>query len=72
MKLREWREKEGLTQAVLAAELGIHAQYLSDIERGVRTAGSKLALKIKRRSNGAVTPNDLLAAAEAEMARKAA
>lgn len=64
MELRAWRESNGLTQTELAAELGIHPQYLSDIERGARTAGSRLALKIKRRTDEAVTPNDLLAAAE--------
>jgi len=54
MKLADWRQEEGLTQAELAGELRIHVQYLSQIERGVRPAGGKLALKIHRRSGNKV------------------
>jgi transcriptional regulator with XRE-family HTH domain len=60
MTLKEWRESEGLTQAALASELGIHTQYLSDIERGVRTPGGGLANRIRRRSQDVVTLDDLL------------
>lgn len=62
MELRAWREGEGLTQAALAAELSIHPQYLSDIERGVRAPGSRLSIRILKRTGGLVTPNDLLSA----------
>lgn len=64
MQLRDWRRSKGLTQVALAADLDIHPQYLSDIERGVRAAGTRLSLRIKVRTNGAVTPNDLAAPIE--------
>lgn len=37
--LRAWREHRGLTQAALAAGAGTHTQYVSQIERGERSAG---------------------------------
>ena len=62
MRLADWRQEEGLTQVELAGELGIHVQYLSQIERGVRPAGGKLALKIHRRSGHRVSLASLIEA----------
>ncbi|NSW93051.1 MAG: helix-turn-helix transcriptional regulator [Firmicutes bacterium] len=45
-KLRELRDKKGLTQEEIANVLGINSQYYSMLERGVRTPGFKLAKKI--------------------------
>lgn len=43
--LRKWREGKGLTQRVLAEQLGVHPQYVSDIERGKRRPGMDVAVR---------------------------
>lgn len=40
------RNKEGLTQKELAARIGINQGYLSDMERGKRSIGRKMAQRI--------------------------
>jgi len=42
-RLRAGREALGLTQAELAAALGVHQTMISQYERGDRTPGLKLA-----------------------------
>lgn len=46
-KLRKCRESRQLTQRKLADELSVHPQYLSDIERGKRLPGLRLAIKLR-------------------------
>lgn len=58
-ELRKWREDSGRTQAELAGDVDVHPQYISDIERGVRRPGMRVALSIRRVTEGAVGP-DLL------------
>src|SRR5215210_9060991 len=43
-----WRRKRGLTQAELAAAVGISQGYLAQIETGVRTGEAALYLKLAR------------------------
>lgn len=45
-RMKELREKKGLTQRQLALELGITETYVSAIERGVHIPGFKLGKKI--------------------------
>ncbi|PNU05822.1 helix-turn-helix domain-containing protein [Novosphingobium guangzhouense] len=52
--LKKWRESTGKTQAELACEIDAHPQYVSDIERGVRRPGMRVAMSIRRATNGAV------------------
>jgi len=61
MDLRRWRESEGLTQEQLAAQICVHPQYLSQIERGVRRPGGRVAMRIHQRSGGKVPLEQLLA-----------
>jgi transcriptional regulator with XRE-family HTH domain len=42
-RVRAARKDQGLSQTAFAASLGIHKSYLSDIERGQRTPGPKVA-----------------------------
>jgi len=44
--LRQLREDKNIKQVVLAKDLGITNDYLSSLERGVRTPSFKLAKKI--------------------------
>lgn len=59
MDLRNWREKEGLTQADLAAKVGVHVQYVSDLERGKKTPSLSLARKFRDLSGGLVSLDSL-------------
>ena len=58
MLLSAHRQAKGLTLAQCATELGLSAKsvgWLSDIENGKRDASLRLALRIERWSDGAVT-----------------
>lgn len=55
MDLRNWRTRAGLTQAQIAHRLGVHVQYVSDLERGRRTPSYALALSIRDMSGGAIS-----------------
>jgi transcriptional regulator with XRE-family HTH domain len=50
VSLAEWltitRRRKGMTQEVLAQQLGISTQYLGNIERGRWTPGAKLQARI--------------------------
>ena len=48
MLLRGLRTRENLTQMQLADALGVHQNYVSDMERGVRPVSSAMARKIER------------------------
>ena len=43
-----WRHRRGLTQAVLAAEVGISQPYLAQIEAGQRTGEVRLYARLAR------------------------
>lgn len=47
-----------MTQKDLAAALGVHVQYVSEIERG-RLPGMRVAMKIRDVTGGVVTLDDL-------------
>lgn len=55
LNLKKWRKREGLTQAAVADRLAVHKQYISDIERGVRQPGMKMAIAIRDLTGGEVT-----------------
>jgi len=48
MLLRGLRTRENLTQAQLAEALGVHQNYVSDMERGIRAVSAAMARKIER------------------------
>lgn len=48
LKLREWRDGRGLSQAAAGALLGLSSSRVSDIEHGRRTPGLRLAVRIQR------------------------
>lgn len=45
-KVKEYRERSGLTQIDMANKLGVTSNYLSMIERGIRNPGFNLSKKI--------------------------
>lgn len=67
-RLREWREKRGLSQDELAAAAGTSKGYLSDLERGKRPFNERIAAKLAA-ALGIALP-DLFAGPE-EAARRA-
>ena len=46
--IRGFRVRDGLTQVELAEKLHIHQTHISQIERGKRTVGKKLAQKLAK------------------------
>jgi transcriptional regulator with XRE-family HTH domain len=58
-KLKSWRESKGLTQQQLADQVGVHVQYISAIERGARSAGMRVATRLRDLSGGVVSLDDL-------------
>lgn len=55
VSLKNWRESKGITQKVVAAGIGVHVQYVSAIERGVRRPGMRVALAIRDFTSGEVS-----------------
>lgn len=47
-KLEQLRKERGMTQEKLGEDLGITKDYVSMLERGVRTPGFKLAKEIAK------------------------
>ena len=43
-KLKEAREKKGLTQAQVAEKVGVHVNYFARIERGEASASQRIFL----------------------------
>lgn len=56
-KLRRWRDKQNLSQPVLAEQLEIAESTLSRLENGERQPGLDLAFRIQRRTNGVIPAN---------------
>lgn len=50
--LREWRIKQGLSQAELAKRLGMRQGSISDIERGRNLPGPRFLVLLERYSQG--------------------
>jgi transcriptional regulator with XRE-family HTH domain len=48
MKIKQVREERRMTQAELAAKVGIHAMYVSRIERGVQVPSLPLLEKLAK------------------------
>ena len=48
MRIKQVREERGMTQADLAAKVGVHSVYLSRIERGVQVPSLPLLEKLAR------------------------
>lgn len=63
MKLADWREKTGLTQTQVAERLGVAALAVSQWETGRRFPSRENQRKIAEVTEGAVLPNDWMAAA---------
>lgn len=59
MKLKEWRQRKGISQTFMAKELGITNHHLCGVEMGRYSAGRKLIKKIISFTNGEVTFEDL-------------
>lgn len=53
-RISEFRDKVGVTQTQMASDLDITNDYLSMIERGIRTPGFKLSKKIADYLNSSV------------------
>jgi transcriptional regulator with XRE-family HTH domain len=53
--LKTWRKNKGLTQRELAHGVGVHVQYISDIERGKRRPGMRAAIRIRNYTEGEVS-----------------
>lgn len=58
MKLRAWRQREGLTATFLAAQLGVSLPSVSQWEKGNRTPKLDVMLRVKKYTKGAVCPED--------------
>lgn len=60
MRLAEWRDSQGWTQAQLAGELGCSQPFISLIERAIdpQIPSREWMLKIHQLTRGEVTPND--------------
>lgn len=53
-RLRDWRRGQGLTQADLAAKLGVSGATLSDWESGKKEPRIESAVRIEQVTDGAV------------------
>lgn len=62
VSLKNWRESKGFTQKVIADGIGVHVQYVSAIERGVRRPGMRVALAIRDFTGGEVSLEALVTA----------
>lgn len=72
LKLRKCRQGKQLTQRELAGAMNVHSQYLSDIERGKRVPGLRLAIKLRDFFNGELPLDDVVVPAERQPDAKAA
>jgi len=64
-KLREYRISLGLSQADLAASVGVQKATISRIEKGKRTPSMGLVARIVEASDGALSADDFLPAKSA-------
>ena len=60
MNLKEYLDKNKVTQREFAEKLDVHIHSLKNIVYGKRKPSLELALRIEEFSNGDVLPNDLL------------
>lgn len=51
---RQWMEREGVDNRVLAKELGITPSYVNILRSGKMTPGAALRIRIHKRTGGAV------------------
>ena len=58
MKLKQYLRENKIRQKVFAAELCIGEAHLSQIVNDLNRPSLKLALLIKEKTNGSVTPED--------------
>jgi DNA-binding XRE family transcriptional regulator len=61
-KLREYRERTGLSQAKMAEAVECQKSMICRLERGERKPSFALAQRISEFTKGEVTPNDFMAA----------
>lgn len=66
--LRKYRRENDLSLEVLAERVGTTRATISRIETLVREPSAEMMRKISAATNGVVTPNDLLGAAQPEAA----
>lgn len=59
MTLTKYREKYGLTLAVLASDIGCSIAMLNFVERGLRAPSMDMAYRIERATKGRVSIRDL-------------
>jgi transcriptional regulator with XRE-family HTH domain len=64
MKLRTYREENGLTLAQMAEKVGVSEVSMSRYERGDRMPRPEVMRKIGEVTGGAVRPNDFFGAEE--------
>lgn len=64
MKLADWLKQHDVTQAQFADDIGVSKGAVSGYCNGAGWPEKKTAEKIFARTDGAVTPNDFLEAAE--------
>jgi transcriptional regulator with XRE-family HTH domain len=60
MTLKEWMQKEGLTQSEAAKRLGASQQNISNWALGKNEPTLRMALAIEKKTRGAVTAADLV------------
>ncbi len=58
--MRVWRFENDWSLADLAAEAGLAASYLGEIERGVRPCGANAALAVEAATDGEVTLDEMI------------
>jgi transcriptional regulator with XRE-family HTH domain len=66
MRLAEWMDSNGVTDASLGERLGVDRTTISRIRCGRNKPSWDLAAKIKEASDGSVTPDDFLSEAQSD------
>lgn len=69
-KLRTLRKLQRLSQAEVAAKVGVKTPMISRIEKGQRVPSMKLATRISEFFKGEITPNDFMPAVEMQQKTK--
>lgn len=68
MKLKEWRQTKGISQATAADRIGWTQSTWQRIEAGAQAADANQLRAIHAFTNGKVTPNDMVLGPEAARA----
>ena len=58
VRLKNWRERYGLSQRALGECLGISQEYVCQLEGGKKTPGLSVASAIERKTNGEIPSRD--------------